>query len=173
MGEYMVMIWHDEAAWHAADDSTVRQTMQAHDDFERSNAGALRGGNRLRSSGSGASIRDGLVRRSRITETKEVLGGYYLSTRPAWTRRSRSPGSCPHRRSRGGAPWSGPPNILNDRNSGGGSKTHPDRRVGSEPPRRYSLREDFAHLDAAACVSPGQPLASSIAAARSSAVITT
>ena len=78
MGEYMVMIWQDEAAWYAAGDNSVRQIMQAHDDFQRSNAGALRGGNRLRSSGSGASIRDGVVTDGAFTETKEVLGGYYL-----------------------------------------------------------------------------------------------
>jgi hypothetical protein len=83
MAGYMVFIWDDEAAWADADPRTVEATQAAHEDFMARNAAALRGGNRLHTSGTATSIRpsgDGGVAISdgAFAEAKEVIGGYYL-----------------------------------------------------------------------------------------------
>jgi hypothetical protein len=83
MAEYMVFIWDDEAAWANADPHTIEVTLAAHQDFLTRHAGALRGGNRLHTSGTATSIRPGAdggvaVSDGVFAETKEVIGGYYL-----------------------------------------------------------------------------------------------
>jgi hypothetical protein len=83
MAEYMVFIWDDEAAWANADPHTIEVTLAAHQDFLTRHAGALRGGNRLHTSGTATSIRHGAdggvaVSDGVFAETKEVIGGYYL-----------------------------------------------------------------------------------------------
>lgn len=78
MGEYMLLIWHDEAAWQAADEDAVHHIMLAHEQFTQHHSTAWRTGKRLRPSHTGSSIRAGVVTDGAFTETKEVLGGYYL-----------------------------------------------------------------------------------------------
>lgn len=83
MAQYMVFIWDDEAAWANADPCTVAAAQATHQDFMTRHAGALRGGNRLHTSDTATSVRrtaDGGVTVSdgAFTETKEVIGGYYL-----------------------------------------------------------------------------------------------
>ena len=83
MAGYVVFVWDDEAAWETADAGIVATTLAAHEEFIARNAGVLRGGHRLHPSGTATSIRhnsDGGVAISdgAFTETKEVIGGYYL-----------------------------------------------------------------------------------------------
>lgn len=55
--EYLILIYDGEAAWAAADEQTVQQVMGEHQRFLAQHAGALRGGNRLRTSDTATSIR--------------------------------------------------------------------------------------------------------------------
>jgi hypothetical protein len=83
MADYVVFIWDDEQAWERADPGIVEQTMAAHKEFITRHGAALRGGHRLHTSDVSTSIRhtaDGGVAVSdgAFSETKEVIGGYYL-----------------------------------------------------------------------------------------------
>ena len=83
MAEYMVFIWGDEQALERADPHIMDQTMAAHREFASRHAAALRGGSRLHPGSVSTSIRhtpDGGVAISdgAFSETKEVIGGYYV-----------------------------------------------------------------------------------------------
>ena len=80
MTSYLVLIYEDEAAVAAADESELAARHAAHGAFIRRHGAAVRGGNALESTAtatslrrSGAQITDGA-----FAETKEALGGYYL-----------------------------------------------------------------------------------------------
>ncbi|MFC7550746.1 YciI family protein [Plantactinospora sp. GCM10030261] len=83
MTSYLVMIYDNEAKWEAADDGVAQENHRRHGAFAAANGGALRGGARLGGSETATSIRrteDGVVTVTdgTFTETKEVMGGYYV-----------------------------------------------------------------------------------------------
>lgn len=87
MAEYLVFIWDDESAWAKASARVVKQTMTAHEEFMARHATALRGGNRLHPSWASTSIRHSEggeveITDGAFTESKEVIGGYYLIEAP-------------------------------------------------------------------------------------------
>ncbi len=83
MAEYLILIYADEAASAAANESRARQTLQEHSRFVAAHAQVLRGGHRLRNSDTATSVRSGpgggvTVTDAPFAEAKEALGGYYL-----------------------------------------------------------------------------------------------
>jgi hypothetical protein len=78
MGQYLVLIYEDEAGW-AAGGEAAEQGSKAHREFmEKYAGGVLQGGNALQPTGTATTIRDGVVTDGPFIETKEALGGYYL-----------------------------------------------------------------------------------------------
>ena len=83
MSEYLILIYEDERALEDPDPEVLQTIMQGHQVFGERNAGALRGGNALQSSGTATSLRRDDAGSFAITdgpfaETKEALAGYYL-----------------------------------------------------------------------------------------------
>jgi len=83
MSQYLVLIYDNEAAWAAADDSISAQIHGAHTVFAEKNGPAIAGGNALQSTTTATSVRpDGeggfQITDGPFVETKEALGGYYL-----------------------------------------------------------------------------------------------
>ena len=77
MGQYLVLIYEDEAGW-AAGGEAAEQGSQAHREFMAKYEGVLQGGNALQPTATATTIRDGVVTDGPFIETKEALGGYYL-----------------------------------------------------------------------------------------------
>jgi hypothetical protein len=82
VGQYMVLIYEDEAGYANGGEEVYGAVMEAHNKFGANNASAIRGGEALqpvstatsiRSSGDGFAVTDGP-----FAETKEALGGFYL-----------------------------------------------------------------------------------------------
>ncbi|WP_433207150.1 YciI family protein [Nocardia sp. CA-107356] len=87
MPEYLLLIHQDEYVWEHTDPDTYGRVMRGHHTFETAHANRLRGGARLRSSSAARSVRhdqDGalVVTDGAFTESKEVLGGFYLIEAP-------------------------------------------------------------------------------------------
>jgi len=83
MSQYLVLIYDDEAAWAAADESVTGQIHSGHTVFAEKNGAALAGGNALQPTTTATSVRpdgDGgfQITDGPFVETKEALGGYYL-----------------------------------------------------------------------------------------------
>lgn len=83
MAEYLVLIYESEAAYSQADGSVYKEVMDAHEQFSKKHAAALRGGNALHPTTTATSIRggdsgDAVLTDGAFAETKEGLGGYYL-----------------------------------------------------------------------------------------------
>ena len=95
MGQYLILLYEDEASWAAVGEREAGEILAAHGRFGAAHADVLRGGGWLhptatattvRSPGGGGSQdRDGfapgedaLVTDGPFVETKEALGGYYL-----------------------------------------------------------------------------------------------
>jgi hypothetical protein len=86
MSQYVILIYEDEASYATATPEVLGEVMQAHNDFaaevERRGVKLL-GGNALQSTGTGTSIRSGSdVTDGPFVETKEALGGYYVTDAP-------------------------------------------------------------------------------------------
>jgi hypothetical protein len=77
MGQYLVLLYEDEAGWQAGGEA-AEQGLKAHQEFGAKYADVLRGGNALQPTGTATTIRDGVVTDGPFIETKEALGGYYL-----------------------------------------------------------------------------------------------
>jgi hypothetical protein len=81
MGEYLILIYENEAAWAAATPEDYQQTMAAHGRFAEQvgEMGAkIVGGHALQPTGTATSIRGDAITDGPFVETKEALGGYYL-----------------------------------------------------------------------------------------------
>ncbi|WP_328308691.1 YciI family protein [Actinomycetospora sp. NBC_00405] len=95
MGQYLILLYEDEASWAAVGENEAGAILAAHRRFGAAHGDVLRGGGWLhptatattvRSPGGGGSQdRDGfaagedaLVTDGPFVETKEALGGYYL-----------------------------------------------------------------------------------------------
>jgi hypothetical protein len=77
MGQYLVLIYEDEAGWQAGGEA-AQQGSKDHREFGTKYADVLRGGNALQPTSTATTIRDGVVTDGPFIETKEALGGYYL-----------------------------------------------------------------------------------------------
>ncbi|HEY0716780.1 MAG TPA: YciI family protein [Streptosporangiaceae bacterium] len=77
MGQYLVLIYEDEAGWQAGGPA-AEAGHAAHQAFGEKYREALQGGQALQPTSTATSIRDGVVSDGPFVETKEVLGGYYL-----------------------------------------------------------------------------------------------
>ena len=95
MGQYLILLYEDEASWAAVGEHEAGEILAAHGRFAAAHGDVLRGGGWLhptatattvRSPGGGGSQnRDGfaagedaLVTDGPFVETKEALGGFYL-----------------------------------------------------------------------------------------------
>ncbi len=77
MGQYLVLIYEDEAGWQAGGPA-AQAGLAAHQRFGETHKDALAGGQALQPTSTATSIRDGVVSDGPFVETKEALGGYYL-----------------------------------------------------------------------------------------------
>ncbi len=77
MGQYLALIYEDEASWQAGGPA-AEAGMAAHRAFGEKYKNVLRGGAALQPTGTATCIRGGVVSDGPFLETKEVLGGYYL-----------------------------------------------------------------------------------------------
>ncbi len=77
MGQYLVLIYEDEAGWQAGGPA-AQAGLAAHRGFGETHKDALAGGQALQPTSTATSIRDGVVSDGPFVETKEALGGYYL-----------------------------------------------------------------------------------------------
>lgn len=78
MGQYLILIYEDEASYAAASEQVFGEVMAAHDAFSQKHGDKIKGGEALQPTLTATSIRDGLVTDGAFAETKEALGGYYL-----------------------------------------------------------------------------------------------
>ena len=83
MGQYLILIYEDEAAWENSDRESLERVMKSHEAFVGSNGAALRGGNSLQPTAAATSLRRDssgafVVTDGAFAETKEALGGFYL-----------------------------------------------------------------------------------------------
>lgn len=83
MATYAVLIYEDEKAYAQAGPQAQAEVYRAHEEFGAAHGPALRGGEALQPSGTATSIRrdasgEYLITDGPFTETREVLGGYYL-----------------------------------------------------------------------------------------------
>jgi hypothetical protein len=83
MAQYLVLIYENEAEWAAADQETLKRTLDEHRAFGERNAHALRGGHALHGTDTATSIRRGrdgeaIITDGAFAETKEALAGYYV-----------------------------------------------------------------------------------------------
>jgi hypothetical protein len=85
MGQYLILLYEDEAGYASADKQVWDEIMAGHQAFGQDNGKAIDGGNALEPTSTATSIRpDGsggfTVTDGPFAETKEALGGYYLVT---------------------------------------------------------------------------------------------
>lgn len=78
MAEYLILIYENEEAYAAAGPEVFGEVMEAHNRFAEQVGDKLLGGNALVDAGSATTIRNDIVTDGPFTESKEVLGGYYL-----------------------------------------------------------------------------------------------
>jgi hypothetical protein len=78
MSEYLVLIYEDESKYAEGGDALWGEIGAEHGVFGAANEKAILGGNALQPTATATSIRGGVVTDGPFTETKEVLGGYYL-----------------------------------------------------------------------------------------------
>ena len=82
MGEYLILIYGDEAKINDGGQAQWDELMQGHNAFGHKHEASLRGGNALQPVSTATSVRyDGdkaTVTDGPFAETKEALGGYYL-----------------------------------------------------------------------------------------------
>ena len=83
MGQYLVLIYEDEAAYANGGEEVFGSVLAAHNKFGEDNGKTIAGGNALEPTGTATSIRaDGsggfAVTDGPFFETKEALNGYYL-----------------------------------------------------------------------------------------------
>lgn len=79
MAQYVVLIYEDETAWANAGAEEYERALLGHQEFMKTNAAVLRGGNALEPTSTATSVRnDSVVTDGAFAETKEALGGYYL-----------------------------------------------------------------------------------------------
>ena len=95
MGQYLILLYEDEASWAAVGEHEAGEILAAHGRFAAAHGDVLRGGGWLhptatattvRSPGGGgsqnrdgfAASEDALVTDGPFVETKEALGGFYL-----------------------------------------------------------------------------------------------
>lgn len=81
MAEYMILIYEQEKPYQDMDEAQGRQILDSHMRFIGQIGelgGTLVSGNPLESSATATTIRSDVVTDGPFTETKEVLGGYYL-----------------------------------------------------------------------------------------------
>jgi hypothetical protein len=81
MGQYMILIYENEAAYATATPEDYEASMKAHNRFAEQigELGAtMVGGNALQPTTTATTIRDDVVTDGPFAETKEALGGYYL-----------------------------------------------------------------------------------------------
>jgi hypothetical protein len=81
MGQYLVLIYEDEAGYADGGPAVWQEVYEAHNRFSARVAelgGTLIGGNALQPVSTATSIRGDVVTDGPFAETKEALGGYYL-----------------------------------------------------------------------------------------------
>jgi hypothetical protein len=81
MGQYLILIYENEAAYATATPDELNAVMEAHNRFAEqavATGAKVLGGNALQPTGTSTSIRGDLVTDGPFAETKEALGGYYL-----------------------------------------------------------------------------------------------
>jgi hypothetical protein len=84
MAQFMITIFGDESAEARATEAETAAVIDAYNAYSKAmeDAGVIRGGHRLRPSGEARRVRVRDKKRTVVdgpfTETKEVLGGYYL-----------------------------------------------------------------------------------------------
>jgi len=83
MGQYLVLIYEQEAGWEEADPEKTGEMMVEHQRFGERHRASIRGGNALMPTSTATSIRrdEGgapVVTDGPFIETKEALGGFYL-----------------------------------------------------------------------------------------------
>jgi hypothetical protein len=81
MGQYLILIYENEAGYASATPADLEATMVAHTRFgeQISEMGAkMLGGNALQPTSTATKIRTDVVTDGPFVETKEALGGYYL-----------------------------------------------------------------------------------------------
>ena len=100
MAEYLILIYGREKEYSAAES---QEMMELHDNFSKQVevlGGRIVGGEALQPTATATTIRGDVVTDGPFVETKEALGGYYVSRRPTSTRRSRSRKALPGTRRR-------------------------------------------------------------------------
>ncbi|WP_433787508.1 YciI family protein [Actinomycetospora sp. CA-101289] len=92
MGQYLILIYTDEASWAAIGEQESGAVTAAHQRFGQQHGAVLRGGGWLHPTAAATTLRrpdgrerddlaageDALVTDGPYVETKEALGGYYL-----------------------------------------------------------------------------------------------
>jgi hypothetical protein len=83
VGQYLLLIYEQEARWARAAPEDWDKVLKDHDAFKAANGAYLRGGKPLLPTSAAATVRaseDGepVVTDGPFAETKEALGGYYL-----------------------------------------------------------------------------------------------
>jgi hypothetical protein len=95
MGQYLIMLYEDEASWAAVGEHEAGEILAAHGRFAAAHGDVLRGGGWLHPTATATTVRspggggsqdrrgfaageDALVTDGPFVETKEALGGYYL-----------------------------------------------------------------------------------------------
>jgi hypothetical protein len=87
MAKYLVLIWGDEQTWESASQEWIDDNAKGHENFSAVAGPAIIGSHELEPATAATSIRTGsagqqLVSDGPYTETKEVIGGYYLLEAP-------------------------------------------------------------------------------------------
>jgi hypothetical protein len=83
MSQYLILIYHDEAAAAAFERAQPGVTTAAHRSFMERNRDVILGGNALQPTATATTVRPDrrqsfIVTNAPFAETKEALGGYYL-----------------------------------------------------------------------------------------------
>lgn len=83
MGQYLLLIYEQEARWAQAAPEDWDRVLADHDAFKAANGTYVRGGKPLLPTSAAATVRAGadggfVITDGPFAETKEALGGYYL-----------------------------------------------------------------------------------------------
>lgn len=95
MGQYLILLYEDEASWAAVGEHEAGEILAAHGRFAAAHGDVLRGGGWLHPTATATAVRspdgggnqdrdgfaageDALVTDGPFVETKEALGGFYL-----------------------------------------------------------------------------------------------
>jgi hypothetical protein len=81
MGQYLILIYEDEAGYASATPEQLNEVMEAHNRFATqvgTLGGKIVGGEALQPTTTATTIRGDVVTDGPFVETKEALGGYYL-----------------------------------------------------------------------------------------------